>query len=77
MNGCTYGFNIKGEVEVECPSGGCAVKIGKQTKLKSVTYANVVGKNGRNSTEVKIAVKKIKYTSNGKRIRLPGQWPGS
>lgn len=82
MNGCTYGFNIAGEVEVECPTGkeieiavsngsGCAVKIGTQSKLKSVTYTNVKGKNGRNSVEINVGVKKVKYTSNEKGFGCP------
>jgi hypothetical protein len=75
MHTCKYELGIGGlvnivgcagsEIEINVNNGaGCKITVEEQ-KLKGITYANVTGKNGRASTEVKIAVKEIKSTSNG------------
>ena len=81
-NKCEYQLHISGLVDVECPSGKeieilvnnggpCILKIPAQTGLEKVTYANITGKNGRGSVEIKIKAEKIKGTSNGKGIGCP------
>jgi hypothetical protein len=95
MNGCEYQLHIGGvvdvencetgkEIEIEVNNGGpCILKMPAQSGLKSVTYANVTGANGRASVEIKIAVKSITGTSNGQGTGCPaagavtGEYTGS
>lgn len=73
--GCNYVFHAvapgtKGTVDIECESGdsivvtvhgltGCEIKVGPQTGLLTVEYANVTG----GLVEVKANVEKIVYTA--------------
>jgi hypothetical protein len=62
----------KEELEIAVSNGsGCDVLVPAQAGLKKVEYANVTGKNGRKSVEVKIKVEKIKTFSNAKGIGCP------
>jgi hypothetical protein len=83
MNGCKYQFHLNGQFDIlNCNAGkqvelalangaGCVLRIGEQTKLKQVTFANVKGKNGRNSVEIKLAVEGIAAESNGRGLFCP------
>ena len=70
-NECKYTFHASGTADVVCPTGksiefeaaGCNVKVGSQTGLTSIGYANAGTGSGRTVT-VSPNVTNITYTTN-------------